>query len=136
MSEPTIYDVARESGFSIKTVSRVINGASGVRAETVALVEAAIKALDYHPNPAAQRLGGGKLPTIGVVVDSLNDPFFGEVIAVTERRAQEMGMDVLVASTGMDELRARTQVERLVRRGVAALLVAPFGDDASARAAL
>ena len=136
MSEPTIYDVARESGFSIKTVSRVINGATGVRAETVARVQAAIKALDYHPNPAAQRLGGGKLPTIGIVVDSLNDPFFGEVIAVIERRAMELGMDVLVASTGMDEGRAKLQVERLVRRGVAALLVAPFGDDATARAAL
>ena len=136
MSEPTIYDVARESGFSIKTVSRVINGEKGVRAETVARVEAAIKALDYHPNPAAQRLGGGKLPTIGIVVDSLNDPFFGEVIAVTERRAVELGMDVLVASTGMDETRARTQVERLVRRGVAALIVAPFGDDETARASL
>ena len=136
MSEPTIYDVARESGFSIKTVSRVINGEKGVRAETVARVEAAIKALDYHPNPAAQRLGGGKLPTIGIVVDSLNDPFFGEVIAVTERRAVELGMDVLVASTGMDEMRAHAQIQRLVRRGVAALIVAPFGDDETARASL
>ena len=45
-------------------------------------------------------------------------------------------MDVLVASTGMDETRARTQVERLVRRGVAALIVAPFGDDETARASL
>ena len=134
MSEPTIYDVARESGFSIKTVSRVING--GRIAQTVARVESAIKRLDYHPNPAARRLGGGRLSTIGLVVDSLNDPFFGEVIAVVERRAVEMGMDVLVASTGMDAERARTQVERLVRRGVSGLIVAPFGDDASAREAL
>ncbi|GAA4398327.1 LacI family DNA-binding transcriptional regulator [Fodinibacter luteus] len=136
MNGPTIYDVARESGFSIKTVSRVINGESGVRPETIDRVERAIKALDYHPNPAAQRLGGGKLPTIGIVVDSIDDPFFGEVIAVVERRAVEMGMDVLVASTGMDAVRARTQVERLVRRGVSALIVAPFGDDAAARADL
>ena len=136
MSEPTIYDVARESGFSIKTVSRVINGESGVRPETVARVNAAITLLDYHPNPAARRLGGGRLPTIGLVVDSLNDPFFGEVIAVVERRAVEMGMDVLVASTGMDAVRARTQVERLVRRGVAALIVAPFGDEDAARESL
>ena len=136
MSEPTIYDVARQSGFSIKTVSRVINGENGVRPETIARVEAAIKHLDYHPNPAARRLGGGRLSTIGLVVDSLNDPFFGDVIAVVERRAVEMGMDVLVASTGMDAERARTQVERLVRRGVSGLIVAPFGDDASAREAL
>ena len=52
MKHPTIYDVARESGFSIKTVSRVINGETGVRAETVAAVQGAIVALDYHPNPA------------------------------------------------------------------------------------
>ena len=136
VKHPTIYDVARESGFSIKTVSRVINGETGVRAETVNAVQAAIAALDYHPNPAAQRLGGGRLPTIGVVVDSLNDPFFAEVVAVMEQRAMDMGMDVLVASTGMDEGRARTQVERLVRRGVAAVLVAPFGDDDAARAML
>jgi LacI family transcriptional regulator len=136
VKHPTIYDVARESGFSIKTVSRVINSATGVRAETVAAVQAAIAALDYHPNPAAQRLGGGRLPTVGVVVDSLDDPFFAEVVAVMEQRAMDMGMDVLVASTGMDEGRARTQVERLVRRGVAALLVAPFGDDQTARAML
>jgi LacI family transcriptional regulator len=136
MSQPTIYDVARESGFSIKTVSRVLHGENGVRPETVARVESAIKRLDYHPNQAARRLGGGRLSTIGLVVDSLNDPFFGDVIAVVERRAVELGMDVLVASTGMDAQRARMQVERLVRRGVSALIIAPFGDDASARAAL
>ena len=136
MSEPTIYDVAREAGFSIKTVSRVLNGEEGVRPETVARVREAIGRLDYHPNPAARRLGGGKLATIGLVVDSLNDPFFGEVIAVVERRAVEMGMDVLVASTGMDAARNQSQIERLVRRGVAGLIVAPFGEGQTARAVL
>ncbi|HSO66025.1 MAG TPA: LacI family DNA-binding transcriptional regulator [Ornithinibacter sp.] len=136
MSEPTIYDVARESGFSIKTVSRVINGESGVRSETVALVEAAVRRLDYHPNPAARRLGGGRLSTIGVVVDSLDDPHFGAVIAVIERRAVEIGMDVLVASTGMDVARARTRVGRLVRGGVSGMIIAPSGDDVSARESL
>lgn len=136
MNGPTIYDVARESGYSIKTVSRVINGAPNVRAETVRRVREAIERLNYHPNPAAQRLGGGKLPTIGVVVDSINDPFFGEVVAVVESRAMELGMDVLVAATGMDQSRMRTQIQRLVRRGVAGLVVAPFGDPDEAREAL
>jgi LacI family transcriptional regulator len=136
VNDPTIYDVARESGFSIKTVSRVINGAPNVRAETIRRVRAAIERLNYHPNPAAQRLGGGKLPTIGLVVDSINDPFFGEVTALVEARAMELGMDVLVASTGMDQARMQTQIQRLVRRGVAGLIVAPFGDEERARAAL
>lgn len=129
MSRPTIYDVARESGFSIKTVSRVINGEKNVRSETVARVQAAIDRLQYHPDPAARRLGGGKLPTVGVIVDSVDDPFFAQVIAVIEARAMEVGMDVLVASTGMDAHRMETNVQRLARRGVAGLIVAPFGDD-------
>lgn len=136
MNGPTIYDVARESGYSIKTVSRVINGAPNVRAGTVRAVREAIERLKYHPNPAAQRLGGGKLPTIGLLVDSINDPFFGEVVAVVESRAMELGMDVLVAATGMDQARMRTQIRRLVRRGVAGLVVAPFGDPHEAREAL
>jgi LacI family transcriptional regulator len=135
-SRPTIYDVARESGFSIKTVSRVLNGENGVRPETVSVVEAVITRLDYHPDPAARRLGGGRLPTIGMVVDSIDDPFFGEVIAVVEARAVAMGMDVLVASTGMDAERSRTQVQRLVRRGVSALVVAPFGGNDEVRGSL
>lgn len=128
MSRPTIYDVARESGFSIKTVSRVINDAPNVRHETVARVRAAIELLQYHPDPAAQRLGGGKLPTIGILVDSIDDPFFAQVVAIIEARAMEVGMDVLVASTGMDPHRMRTQIQRLARRGVAGL-VAERGDE-------
>lgn len=136
MSRPTIYDVARESGFSIKTVSRVINGAPNVRHETVARIRAAIELLQYHPDPAAQRLGGGKLPTIGVLVDSIDDPFFAQVVAIIEARAMEVGMDVLVASTGMDPHRLRTQIQRLARRGVAGLVVAPFGDESTVAQAL
>ncbi|NHA69113.1 LacI family DNA-binding transcriptional regulator [Phycicoccus flavus] len=134
--QTTIYDVARDSGFSIKTISRVINGAPNVREETVRRVRESIARLDYHPNPAAQRLGGGRLPTIGAVVDSIDDPFFAGVVAVIESRAMDVGMDVLVASTGMDESRMRTQVERLTRRGVAGLVVAPFGGDDTVRKAL
>ncbi|QKE85580.1 LacI family DNA-binding transcriptional regulator [Arthrobacter sp. NEB 688] len=136
MSRPTIYDVARESGVSIKTVSRVINDAPNVRPATLARVRSAIDLLGYQPDPAAQRLGGGRLPTVGVVVDSIADPFFARFAAVVEARATAVGMDVLIASTGLDEDRLRTQVERLARRGVAGLVVAPFGDAASVAAAL
>jgi LacI family transcriptional regulator len=69
-------------------------------------------------------------------VDSVDDPFFAQVIAVIEARAMDAGMDVLVASTGMDETRMRTQIRRLARRGVAGLVVAPFGDTRTVEEAL
>lgn len=132
MTGPTIYHVAREAGVSIKTVSRVINGAPNVREETARRVMEVVERLDYHPNPSARSLGGGKLRTIGVVVDDIGDPFFAMVVAVVERRAMAAGMDVLVASHGMDENRMTTQIQRLVRRGVSGLIVAPVGEDARA----
>ena len=98
----TIHDVAREAGVSIKTVSRVINGERNVAPATVALVEQAIAALDYHPNQFARSLRTGASDTIGVVVDSLSDPFFATIISVAEKRAMAEGLDILVASTGAD----------------------------------
>jgi LacI family transcriptional regulator len=45
----TIKDVAEHSGISIKTVSRVINGAQTVRPKVREKVEASIRALNYRP---------------------------------------------------------------------------------------
>lgn len=125
----TIYDVAHAAGVSIKTVSRVINGAPNVRPGTAAAVQRAIDDLGYRPNAAARSLAAGRNDTIGVIVDRLQDPFFGQIVAVAEARALELGMDVLVASTGVEGHRATAHLARLVQRGVAGMLIAPFGDD-------
>lgn len=52
----TIYDIARVSGVSPKTVSRVINGGDGVRSETYQSVMKVIEELSYIPNAYAQNL--------------------------------------------------------------------------------
>lgn len=54
--KPTIYDVARETGLSIATVSRVINGTGKVKEETRQRVLAAIKRLEYEPSMMAKGL--------------------------------------------------------------------------------
>jgi LacI family transcriptional regulator len=128
----TIRDVAREAGVSIKTVSRVINEERNVAPATSQAVLAAIAALDYHPNQFARSLRTGASDTIGVVVDSLNDPFFATIISIAEKRAMAEGLDILVASTGADATRAPAQIARLVRRRVRGLLVTPFGEGCAA----
>jgi DNA-binding LacI/PurR family transcriptional regulator len=60
-------DVAERTGFSIMTVSRVLNGFPGVSGETRRRVEDAIVALGYRANTAARVLAGGRSRTIGVV---------------------------------------------------------------------
>jgi DNA-binding LacI/PurR family transcriptional regulator len=54
--EPTIYDVARNAGVSISTVSRVLNGHSSVLPETRERVQRAVQELEFKPNPIARGL--------------------------------------------------------------------------------
>lgn len=63
----TIYDVAREAGVSLATVSRVINGSNVVKAGTRDRVLEAIQRLDFKPNQIARGLATSKTTTIAIV---------------------------------------------------------------------
>ena len=124
-SRPTVYDVARHAGVSIKTVSRVANESSGVSPKTRRVVANAIRELGYVPNAAARSLVTGSSHTIGVVVDSISDPFFASLVSVAESRALAAGFSTQVASTGRELQRERDQIVRMARENVRGLLLAP-----------
>lgn len=67
MSSATIRDVAREAGVGVGTVSRVLNNHPSVSTATRQRVLQAIEALDFRPNPNAQRLSRGRTNTIGII---------------------------------------------------------------------
>lgn len=80
MKRITIYEVAKEAGVSLATVSRVINGAEVVKAPTKAKVEAAIKKLGYKPNAIAQGLALQKSTTIGLIIPEASFTYTGQII--------------------------------------------------------
>lgn len=87
-SNPTIKDVARESGLSLATVSKVINGLP-VGKKSRERVETAIRKLGYRVNPFARALKSNKTYNIALVMPSLKHPFFAhltdEIIACLMR---------------------------------------------------
>lgn len=125
----TVYDVAREAGVSIKTVSRVVNGSDAVTLATREKVMAAVTALKYVPNSNALSLKSGSSRTVGVVVDSLADPFFAAIVAVVESKLVTAGYTVLVAATNRQGEREQEQVIALTRHRIAGLLLAPASSD-------
>ncbi|HHY09577.1 MAG TPA: LacI family transcriptional regulator [Firmicutes bacterium] len=62
----TLRDVARESGYSVTTVSRALNGHSDVNEKTKRKIEAVAKRLNYFPNRIAQQLVTQKTNVIGL----------------------------------------------------------------------
>lgn len=80
MKRVTIYDVAKEAGVSLATVSRVINGSNVVKGPTREKVQAAVDKLGYKPNAIAQGLALQKTTTIGLVVPEASFTYTGQII--------------------------------------------------------
>ena len=95
-SKITIHDVARQSGVSIKTVSRVLNREPNVKADTRDRVQAAVAALKYRPNISARSLAGSKAYLIGVFFDNPSPGYITDVQLGAIARCREEGYHLIV----------------------------------------
>lgn len=128
---PTLHDVARLAGVSIKTVSNVINGHPHVRPATRASVERAVAELGYTPNLTARNLRSGRTGAIALALPSLSLSYFAELAGMIIARAEERGVVVLVEQTGGDRDRER-ELLRSPRLGLTdGLILSPLGLEAS-----
>jgi len=95
----TIRDVAAQSGVSVATVSKVLNGRYGVAAETLARVQAVIEKLGYHSSLVAQSLRSHRTNVIGILVTDL-EPFSTEVLKGAARAIRGTGYELVIYSGG------------------------------------
>lgn len=119
----TIVDVAKEAGVSVATVSRVVNGNYPVKPETKVAVSAAIEKLHYVPNVQARELNQRRSTTIGVVVPSLYNMFFAEVIDGIEATVRQDKYSLLLNCAQNDPEQEQACIRALVARNVAGLIV-------------
>ncbi len=96
---PTIYEVAREAGVSIATVSRVHKGAPGVSANTRNHVQRVIDEMRYTPSALARGLAERRHGAIGLVFPNLAGPYYGEVTLGYEEQSVRDGNSVLILGT-------------------------------------
>jgi DNA-binding LacI/PurR family transcriptional regulator len=98
-----IVDVAKAAGVSPSTVSNVLNGRDArMRSETKERVLKAIRDLKYTPNAFAQQLKSGQNQTIGLIVPSVVNPFWGSVAHHVERAALRRNYKVLIGNAERD----------------------------------
>jgi LacI family transcriptional regulator len=81
----TLEDVARISGYSRSTVSRVINGDPNVNENTRRKILEVVQQLNFQPNLAARSLAAGHTRVLGLVIPRgvgiiFTDPFFPQLI--------------------------------------------------------
>ena len=119
----TIIDVAKDSGVSVATVSRVVNGNYPVREKTRLKVEDAIKKLEYVPNLQARELNMQRSSSIGVVVPSFDNMFFAEVLDGIEEHLRQSSYSLLLACAQNDAAREEECVRDFITRNVSGVIV-------------
>ncbi|TWD79586.1 LacI family transcriptional regulator [Kribbella amoyensis] len=119
MGEVTIQQVATAAGVSPSTVSNLLNGRSHrMLPETRQRIETAIDKLGYRPNRAARQLRTGRNQTIGLVVPSVGNPFWGALARHLESAALAEGYHVLLCNSERDPRRERDYIDELWADGV------------------
>lgn len=114
-----IEAVAEAAGVSVTTVSNVLNGrTSRMRSETLMRVRQEIERLGYMPSASARQLKTGRSRTIGLVVPTVANPFWGAVAHETEKAAALAGYSLMICNAERDPEAERRYAEMLLSYGV------------------
>lgn len=128
---PTIKHVAERAGVSIGTVSRALNGGGNVSARASALVEQAIRELNYSPNTSARQLRTGRSGTIGFCTRDITNPLFAQMARAFQDVLEVHGFTLLVSNSFDDPTREREMIRRFIEQSVDGLILSPSTDDGS-----
>jgi DNA-binding LacI/PurR family transcriptional regulator len=118
----TLKDVAKKAGVSTASVSMVINKKGLISPKTTKKIEKAIEDLNYTSNFLAQSLVTKRSYTIGLVVGSLKNSYFTEIISTVENVAKKKGYSVFICDAQGSSENALKDFVALQSRGVDGIL--------------
>lgn len=120
----SIQDIARKAGVSHITVSRALRDNPLISLKVREEIKQLAREMSYVPNSIAQSLQNQTTNTIGVVVTSIADPFFVEVVDGIEQIARSAGLSVLLTASHRDVEQEIAAINNFHRRRVDGILVA------------
>ncbi len=128
----TLADIAEKTGYSIATISRVLNGKSDIYRisdeATAAIINEAKKSSYLNPS-AAQRLCKNKTKTIGIILPSITIPFFAEISDTIITEVKRRGYTAIITVTLENYMEQESCLSALMSRKVEGIIAAPCGND-------
>jgi LacI family transcriptional regulator len=125
----TISDVARRARVTTATVSNVLTQRVPVSEKTRARVLQAIEELGYRPNLVARGLAQRKTLTLGLVVPTISNPFFAEVVEEIEHVADQHDYQLLLSMTHNSLEEGKRHLQRLASRWADGFIVMGMAAD-------
>lgn len=132
MKRSTLTDISKQTGYSISTISRALNGKSKDYRISQEAVEKIIKVaedLKFKSDFRAQNLCKHNTHTIGLLVPHIENPFFAEIAKTMIHEAQKSGYIIIVIDT-MDKAEIEKRaLESLLVRNVDGIIIVPTTND-------
>jgi LacI family transcriptional regulator len=120
---PTVFDVAREAGCSIATVSRALNLPDRVSPPVRRQVIDAVNRLGYVPNGSARALRSSKTRLMGAVIPTLSHAIYARMIESIQGRLSKNGVSLLHVAVGYDLKLEAQNIRLLLEQGVEGLIL-------------
>jgi len=132
----TLKDVAKKAGVSAITVSRVVNNYAGVRENVRNKVSTAISELGYIPNLSASALASSRSKLIGVLIPSLSNVVFNDVLRGIYDITGPANYQVLLVNTHYSPIEEERSIRTLLGQSPEGLIVTGGEQTETARAML
>jgi len=121
----TIKDIAKETGFSINTVSRALNNKSDINLKTKEIILDTVKKMGYVRNNSATQLRGHKSMILGVITPDSSNPFFSEVYKYLEILAENEGYQIILMNSEGFYEKEEKAISVMLERRVDGLIIFP-----------
>jgi len=122
----TMKDVANRAGVTVTTVSRIINDRGYISDATRTKVHRVMKELDYQPNELARSLSMRRTNIIGIIVPSLMDPYFCEVVNYLEYYASGAGYKVMICNSNNQKDKEQEYISMLKSNKVSGIVLSSW----------
>lgn len=125
----TLAEVASQAATSAITVSRVLNSPDQVSASLRDRVLAAVQSTGYVPNRAARSLAGNRSHTIGVIIPSLSNAVFSNVIKGIYDICSPANYELIMGNTYYSVAQERTLLAKFLHQQPDGLIMAGLAED-------
>lgn len=120
----TLKELAKLLNISVSTVSKALNDSHEISEKTKIRVNELAEKLNYKPNRIAQQLKNNKTKTIGVILPTVTNPFFAEVLHGIETTATDKDYDIIVCLSNESLEKEKRSIELLSNGSVDGFIMA------------
>ena len=127
----TLQDIARETGYSINTVSHALRYKEDIARDTAERIRQIAQEMGYTGNQIASSPRSGRTHLLAVILGGMSNPFYGIMADMIQDAAQAAGYTLIILCSRDDAAMEEELVKQAIARRVDGIILFPTNDSAA-----